>query len=218
VFFESLRECNALAVVYPEVDALFGVPQPEKWHPEIDTGLHTMMVLEQAEAISEALEVRFAGLVHDLGKATTAKYRLPSHPGHEKRGCKLIRAMSERLPVPKACRDLGLLVAAYHTHCHRAFELRAKTIVKVLEATDAFRRPDRFEKFLLTCEADARGRAGLENRDYPQADYLRGAQAAAAGIDAARIAQDHEGQNIAKAIRRARIAAVSTFRAANQLP
>jgi len=218
VYFETLRKCGALSVIYPEVEALFGVPQPEQWHPEIDTGLHTMMVLDQAEKLSDDLAVRFACLVHDLGKATTPKYRLPSHSGHEKRGCKLIRELCERQPVPKACRDLGLLVSEYHTHCHRALELRPKTIIKVLEATDAFRRPERFEKFLLACEADARGRAGLEDRAYPQAEYLRGAQAAATAINAASIAKDHEGSNVAKAIRRARIAAVAAFRADSQVP
>ena len=175
IFFETLRNCDALRVLFPEVDALFGVPQPAKWHPEIDTGLHVMMVLDQAEGLSDDLEVRFAALVHDLGKGNTPVSKLPSHPGHETRGCKLIRDMSERLPVPRACRDLGVLVAEFHTHVHRALELRPETILKVLERGDAFRRPDRFEQLLLTCEADARGRSGLENRSYEQANYFRGA-------------------------------------------
>jgi tRNA nucleotidyltransferase (CCA-adding enzyme) len=212
VFFEVLRECGALKVLYPEVDALFGVPQPKQWHPEIDTGVHVMMVLEQAEAISDALEVRFAALVHDLGKGTTPKSDWPSHIGHEVRGCKLIRAICERLPVPKACRDLGLLVSEFHTHVHRALELRPKTLLKVLERTDAFRRPDRFENVLLTCEADARGRAGLEDRDYPQADFLRGAYAAATGVDAATIAQNTRPEKIQTAIQRARKSAIAKYR------
>lgn len=211
VFFEALRECNALRVVLPEVDALFGIPQPAKWHPEIDTGLHTMMVLDQAEVLCAELDARFAALVHDLGKATTQKSDLPSHPGHEQRGNKLIRKMSERLPVPRACRDLGMLVAEYHTHCHRALELKASTIVKVLEKTDAFRRPDRFERFLLVCEADARGRTGLEDREYPQANYLRAAFEAAASVASAAIAADNQGADIATAIRRARVTAVDTY-------
>ena len=211
VFFEVLRECGALRVLYPEVDALFGVPQPEKWHPEIDSGLHVMMVLEQAEALSDDVEVRFAALVHDLGKGNTPRRNLPSHPGHETRGCKLIRAIAGRLPVPNACRDLGLLVAEYHTHVHRALELRPKTILKVLEKTDAFRRPARFEQFLLTCEADARGRAGLENRRYEQADFFRRAFAAASGVDAAGIASDNEAKKIPAAIRRARKRAIAEF-------
>jgi tRNA nucleotidyltransferase (CCA-adding enzyme) len=213
VYFETLRECGALEILFPEVDALFGVPQPVQWHPEIDTGLHVMMVLDQAEKLSPDLEVRFAALVHDLGKGTTRKYSLPSHPGHERRGVKLIRRLAERLPVPNACRDLGLLVSEYHTHCHRALELRAATILKLLEATDALRRPRRFEQFLLACEADARGRTGLEDREYTQVDLLRGALAAAAAVDAASIAKQYDGKAIGQAIRRERLAAVERFRA-----
>ena len=211
-YFEVLRECGALHVLFPEVDALFGVPQPERWHPEIDTGLHVMMVLEQAEAISTDIGVRFAALTHDLGKGNTPKSKLPSHPGHEVRGCKLIRSLVERMPVPNECRDLALLVAEFHTHCHRALELRSRTILKVLEKTDAFRRPGRFERFLQSCEADARGRAGLEERRYPQANYLRRAFAAAAAVDAGAIAQQYEGRKIPTAIRRAREQAISEFR------
>ena len=216
VFFETLRSCGALRVLYPEVDALFGVPQPEQWHPEIDTGLHVMMVLDQAEALSPDLEVRFAALVHDLGKGNTPEYRLPSHHGHEKRGCKLIRTLATRLPVPNACRDLGLIVSEFHTHVHRAFELRPKSVLKVLERTDAFRRPERFEQFLCTCEADARGRKGLADRRYAQADFFRQAFAAAASIDAAAIAAGHESRKIPAAIRRARTAAISEFIAASR--
>lgn len=212
VFFEVLRDCGALKRLFPEIDALFGIPQPAKWHPEIDTGLHTMMVLDQAEALSDDLEVRFAALVHDLGKATTQKDKLPSHPGHELRGVKLIQALTERLPVPRGARDLALLVAEYHTHCHRALELRGKTILKVLERTDAFRRPERFEQFLVSCEADARGRAGLEDREYPQADYLRAAFRAANAIDAAEIAKSHDGPKIPQAIYKARLEAVNQYR------
>ena len=211
VYFEVLRECGALRVLFPEVDALFGVPQPERWHPEIDTGLHVMMVLDQAERLSDDLEVRFAALTHDLGKGNTAKRDLPSHPGHEIRGCKLIRAMAERLPVPNACRDLALIVAEFHTHCHRALELRPKTILKVLGKADAFRRPGRFDQFLIACEADARGRAGLENRRYEQAGYIRGAFAAASSIDAATIASETEDRKIPAAINRAREQAIAEF-------
>jgi tRNA nucleotidyltransferase (CCA-adding enzyme) len=218
VYFETLRECGALAILFPEIDRLFGVPQPVQWHPEVDTGLHVMMVLDQAEKLSADLEVRFAALVHDLGKGTTRKHSLPSHPGHERRGVKLIRRLSGRLPVPNACRDLGMLVSEYHTHCHRAFELRAATILRMLEATDAFRRPRRFEQFLLACEADARGRTGLEDRDYAQVELLRGALAAAAAVDAASIAQRFEGKAIGEAIRRERLAAVESFSAGFQPP
>ena len=218
VYFEVLRSCGALRALFPEVDALFGVPQPEHWHPEIDTGLHVMMVLDQAERLSEDVEVRFAALTHDLGKGNTPRDKLPSHPGHEIRGCKLIRGIAERLPVPKTCRDLAILVAEFHTHCHRALELRPKTILKVLEKTDAFRRPGRFEHFLLTCEADARGRAGLENRRYEQAGYFRGAFAAASAIDAAAIAKETDDRKMPAAIRRARKNAVADFTKTNQVP
>ena len=218
VYFETLRECGALEILFPEIDRLFGIPQPKQWHPEVDTGVHVMMVLDQAAKLSPDLEVRFAALVHDLGKGTTRKHSLPSHPGHERRGVKLIRRLANRLPVPNACRDLGILVSEYHTHCHRAFELRAATILRMLEATDAFRRPRRFEQFLLACEADARGREGLEDRPYTQVDLLRGAFAAASEIDAAAIAVSHEGKAIGEAIRRERLAAVEAFRAGFQPP
>ncbi|MCH7821351.1 MAG: multifunctional CCA addition/repair protein [Proteobacteria bacterium] len=218
IFFESLRACGALRVVFPEIDALFGVPQPAKWHPEIDTGVHTMMVLDVAEDLSNDIEVRFAALVHDLGKATTSAGDLPSHPGHEQRSCDLIRSLSNRLPVPRSCRDLALIVAEYHTHCHRVLELRDASVVKVLEKTDAFRRPERFSLFLLACEADARGRLGFEHIDYEQADYLRSAYQAATAVDAASIAQDNEDGEIEAAIRRARIDSVRRQREAGQPP
>jgi len=214
VFFETLRSCGALRAVFPEVDALFGVPQPAQWHPEIDTGLHTMMVLEQASLRSHEIATRFAALVHDLGKATTRAEELPSHRGHEAKGRDLIRAMSQRLPLPRACSKLALLVAEFHTHCHRAGDLNVKTIVKVLEKTDAFRRPERFEQFLLACEADARGRTGFEDRDYPQAGLFRAALQAAAAVDAAEIARQSEASKIGENIRRARINAVRQLRQA----
>ncbi len=214
IFFESLRACGALRVVFPEIDALFGVPQPAKWHPEVDTGVHTMMVLDVAEELSSDVEVRFAALVHDLGKGTTSADDLPSHPGHEQRGCELIRSLSNRLPVPRSCRDLALIVAEYHTHCHRVLELRDSSVVNVLEKTDAFRRPERFSQFLLACEADARGRLGLEHVEYAQADYLRSAYQAAMAVDAASIAQDKKAGEIEAAIRRARIHAVRQCRKA----
>ncbi len=213
VYFEVLRECGALKILFPEVEALFGVPQPERWHPEIDTGVHVMMVLDQAEALSKDPAVRFAALTHDLGKGTTPRSRWPSHPGHETRGCKLIRAMAERYPVPNAYRDLGLLVSEFHTHCHRVRELRPKTLLKVFEKTDAFRRPERFELFVIACEADARGRTGFEDRRYEQASYIRAAFAAAASVDAASIAKETPARKIPAAIRRARKHAIAEFKA-----
>jgi tRNA nucleotidyltransferase (CCA-adding enzyme) len=219
VFFESLRDCGALRVIYPEIDALFGIPQPEKWHPEIDCGIHTMMVVEQAAKLSPDVDVRFAALVHDLGKATTAKRDLPRHPGHEQRSMRLVRKLAERLPVPNECRDLGLMAAEFHTHCHRAFELRSSTILKVLNGTDAFRRPERFEKFLLACEADSRGRTGLEDRPYPQAGYLRGAFAAASDIDIDDLKSgDLEGAAIGREIGKRRLAAIRSYRKSYEPP
>jgi tRNA nucleotidyltransferase (CCA-adding enzyme) len=212
VFFEVLRNSGALAKLFPAIDGLFGVPQPEKWHPEIDTGLHTMMVLDQAAALSDDIEVRFAALTHDLGKGTTPKNDLPSHPGHESRGARLVRELADRYPVPNRCRDLGALVAEMHTHCHRALELRSKTIIKLFDKCDAFRRPERFEQFLVACEADARGREGLENNPYPQADFLRNAFTAACSVDTAKIAAQHTGSKIPGAIRKSRELAVAEFR------
>lgn len=212
-FFETLRRCGALAAVFPEIDALFGVPQPEKWHPEIDCGVHTMMVLTQATRLSPDVGVRFAALVHDLGKATTRQADLPRHPGHERRSVRLIRGMVERFPVPVACRDLALLVAEFHGHCHRASELRASTILRLLERTDAFRRPERFDKFLLACEADARGRTGFEDLPYPQAAYLQGALTAAASVTAREVTGDGlSGPQIGEALRRKRLQAIGAYR------
>lgn len=212
VYFRTLRECGALAVVFPEVDRLFGVPQPEKWHPEIDTGEHVMLVLQQAAARDASLPVRFAALVHDLGKGTTDKQYWPSHRGHEKRGLKLIEALCERLAVPGNCRDLGLHVSRFHTHVHRALQLRPDTMLKVLESIDAFRRPERFEEFLLACEVDARGRTGLEQRDYPQANAFRAAYQAANRVDNAVIAAEgHSGAAFGAALRAARVKAITAL-------
>lgn len=219
VYFEVLRECAALAVLFAEIEALFGVPQPAKWHPEIDSGLHTMMVLQQAAMLSEDVDVRFAALVHDLGKATTPKNELPSHKGHELRSAKLVRSLAKRLPVPNACRDLGCLVAEFHAHCHRAFELRPETILKVLDRTDAFRRAERFEKFLLACEADSRGRTGLENKAYPQADYFRAAFAAAMKVKIDDLTNAGlSGAEIGKEIKSRRVQAISRFKRSQEPP
>jgi tRNA nucleotidyltransferase (CCA-adding enzyme) len=172
VFVQVLRDCGALAVVLPEVDALFGVPQPEKWHPEIDTGVHTLMVLKVAAQRGTSTRVRFAALAHDLGKAVTPREKWPSHPGHEGLGVPLINRLCERLRVPTEHRDLAVMTAKFHTHVHRAEELRDQTVLELFENTDAFRRPQRFAEFLETCECDARGRLGLEERAYPQAALL----------------------------------------------
>ena len=185
VFVEVLRACNALAALLPEVDALFGVPQSPEHHPEIDTGVHTLMALQQAAMLSPATDVRFAVLLHDLGKGMTPEADWPRHIAHEHRGLPLVKRACQRLKAPGAYRELALKVSEYHTHCHRALELRGKTMLKLFNATGALRSADRFEAFLLACEADARGRTGLEQREYPQADYLRHALAVAKTVTAA---------------------------------
>ncbi len=187
VFIEVLRACDALARLFPEIDALFGVPQTAIHHPEIDTGIHTLMSLQQAVKLSHNTCVRFATLVHDLGKATTPKAEWPRHIAHEERSLPLVKQLCERISAPKDYKDLALMVAQWHTHCHRALELKPATILKVLQSNDAFRRPERFEHFLLCCEADARGRTGFENREYPQADLFRQALSAAQAVDIASI-------------------------------
>lgn len=207
-FFEVLRDCGALKKLFPEVDRLFGVPQPEKWHPEIDTGVHTLMVLEQIARLTDAIEPRFAALAHDFGKGTTPRQHWPSHRGHEERGVKLIEAFCQRWRVPNDCRELAVLVSRWHTHVHKAFEIRPDTALKVIEAVGGFRHPGRFEQFLLACEADARGRTGLEDRDYPQAGRFRQALAAAAPVSAADVSSDLEGKAIGEAIRHQRLNAI----------
>jgi len=213
VFFYLLRECGALARLLPELDALFGVPQPPRWHPEIDCGIHTMLVVDTAARLSESRAVRFAALVHDLGKANTPADILPSHHGHEGRGVKRIQALAKRLPVPKAWRELARIVARYHGHCHRVARLKPGTVLKVLEATDAFRRPERFADFLLACEADARGRTGLENEPYPQREQFAALREAAARVDPqVLIAEGYSGAALGRKLAEARRQAVDFAR------
>jgi tRNA nucleotidyltransferase (CCA-adding enzyme) len=208
-FFTALRECGALAKILPEVDTLFGVPQPPQYHPEIDCGVHTMMVVDQAARHHHVLEVRFAALTHDLGKGNTPQDILPRHVGHEKRSVDLLRALCARLRVPGECRDLGMLVARYHGDVHRAKELRPDSIVRLFQNCDAWRRPKRFELLLQACACDANGRTGHENDAYPQAGYLLRALHAAQAVNAGEIAQQCEDQNlIAEKVREARIVAV----------
>ncbi len=212
-FFEVLREANALPAIFPELHALFGVPQPERWHPEIDTGVHTLMVLEQAAKLSDDPVVRFAALTHDLGKGTTPPSEWPRHIAHEQRGVALVEGLCDRLRIPNAYRELAVLVSRYHLDAHRVTELRDNTLLELLERLDAFRRPARFEQWVLACEADARGRKGLENRDYPQADHLRRARDAAANVTLDPAERDGlEGPQIAEKLRKARLAALASQR------
>ncbi|MCF6767699.1 multifunctional CCA addition/repair protein [Thiotrichales bacterium 19S11-10] len=181
-YFETLRAVGALKELFPEIDQLYGVSQPEKHHPEVDCGIHTMMVIDQAAKLDLSDEARFACLVHDLGKGTTPKDILPKHIGHESRGIELIMTLCHRLRIPKRFEQLALLVARYHSHCHRAFELRPKTLLDLLHHLSALRHPKRFEDFLMACLADHKGRKGFEDHNYPQADYLMAAKDAIATI------------------------------------
>ena len=219
VFVSVLRDCGALKVVYPELDALFGVPQPEKWHPEIDTGVHQLMALRQAVKLGGNVAARFAVLMHDLGKGVTPADKLPSHPGHEEQGAALVERLCGRLRVPNHLRELAVITARYHTHVHRAFELRADTVVKTLEACDAARRPERFADFLLACEADVRGRLGIEDRAYPQREFFAAARDAVSAVTMT--AEEREGlsgEQIGQELRRRRVAAVETLKKDNPSP
>lgn len=208
-FITTLRDCGALKKILPEVDALFGVPQPPQHHPEIDCGIHTMMVLDDTAKHGYALEVRFAALMHDLGKGNTPRDILPRHIGHEVRSVDLLRALCDRLRVPGECRDLGLLVARYHGDVHRAKELRPDTIVRLFQNCDAWRKPERFTRLLEACASDARGRTGHEQDDYPQAAYLQRLLQAAQSVNAGEIARLCEDKNlIAERVNEARIVAV----------
>ena len=183
MYFAVLKTCGALDYWFVELSKLWGVPNPPKWHPEIDTGVHTLMVLEQAAKLSNDLSVRYASLLHDLGKALTSPEKWPSHHGHEKLGLNAINQLCDRIKAPNDCRDLALLVSEYHTHIHHAYELKPKTLLKMFHACDAWRKPERFNNLLTCCIADARGRTNFENCDYPQADYVREVLDAALSVD-----------------------------------
>lgn len=209
VFFEVLRDCGALAVLFPDIDRLFGVPQPEKWHPEIDTGIHTMMVIQQACRLSDDPTIRFAALTHDLGKGTTAKDILPSHHGHEERSYYLLIPLCKQYRIPKHFAQLAKLTARYHTHIHKAFELKATKLLKVLEACDAFRKPDRFDALLTACKADTRGRTGFEERQYPQREYYQKLVKACASVNTKEIvAAGYKGIQIKEQLRIKRLTVI----------
>jgi tRNA nucleotidyltransferase (CCA-adding enzyme) len=211
---ELLRECGALARLLPEVDRLWGVPQRADFHPEVDTGVHLLMVLDMSARLAAPLPVRFACLTHDLGKGTTPAHVLPRHIGHEQRSADLLRALCERLRVPNECRELADVVAREHGNIHRSDAAGAAALVRLLERCDAFRKPQRFEQALLACECDLRGRLGMEEKAYPQRDRLLAALEAARRVPTADIAaqaQQHglDGARIGERIHKARTAAVA---------
>lgn len=209
-FIEVLRDCSALKVILPEIDCLFGVPQPEEHHPEIDTGIHTLMVLQQACKLSPDTDVRLAALLHDLGKGTTPETDWPKHINHEARGAKIVLEVCKRLRIPNDHRDLAERTARFHLHYHRALELKPATVVKTLEQLDAFRKPERFEKFLLASEADARGRPGFEEKHFEQGDYFRKALAIANDVDIAALrGQGFENMKLANKIKEERTRLIS---------
>ena len=212
-FFYTLKECNALASIFPEIDNLFGVPQPEKHHPEIDTGVHSLLCLEQAARLSTKPEIRLAALLHDLGKAVTDKSQWPRHHGHEKSGKPVLEQFCRRLRVPNAFKIVAMQTMVYHTHCHRVTELKASTLTDMLSSLGVFKEKNELiDDFVLACEADSKGRTGYENNDYPQADYLLQAATAARQVDTSRVINsDLKGAQIGEAIRRLRIKAVAEF-------
>lgn len=213
VFVSVLRECGALKAILPEVDSLFGVPQPVKYHPEVDTGLHTLLCLQQAVKLSDDPTVRYATLVHDVGKAVTDKDKWPSHIGHETLGLPLQAAISERLHVPNEFSRLAALVCEHHTKLHRIKELRPATLLKLLEALDGFRRPERLQKFLLACEADARGRTGLEDRDYPQNAYLSAVLSELTQLDIGALIKEAKPKNTQEFVEQSRLKLLSDIKA-----
>lgn len=208
-FFSVLRQCGANKVLFPEIEQLFGVPAEKKWHPEIDTGIHVMMVIDQAAQLNSTIESRFAALLHDLGKGVTDQKDWPKHPDHEKTGLPLVKHFCQRLKTPKSYRELALLVTQWHGKVHSVLSLDAEEIVLLLEKCDAFRRPQRFEHLLMACQADAQGRAGYEQSEYPQADFCRLALQAAKSVSIHSLkTKELSGEEIAKELHRLRTEAI----------
>ena len=205
-FILALRSCNALKKLFPEIDALFGIPQDKKYHPEIDVGRHTLMALNQSVQLSSDPIVRFSVLVHDLGKATTPKEQLPNHDGHETRGINIIGSFCERYKIPNKYHDLAACVSAFHIDCHQIQEMEPKEILERLEKLDAFRRPERFKQFLIACESDSRGRAGYEDKEFPQAKYFLNALEISKNIDLDLLKNKGlEGKKLGDALKKERI-------------
>jgi tRNA nucleotidyltransferase (CCA-adding enzyme) len=208
-YFELLQDVGALQVLMPELAKLWGIPNPPKWHPEIDTGIHSMLVLSQAALLSDRLDVRFAALCHDIGKGETPAEHWPSHHGHETLGLPRINELCQRLRIPNDCKELALLASEFHQLIHKARELRPVTVQKLFDGIDLWRKPERLELLLTCCIADLRGRTGFEQADYPQADYLRALAKAARSVDIkALVAQGHQGEAMRNAVAVARLAAI----------
>lgn len=219
VFIQVLRECGALAVLLPEVDALFGVPQLRPHHPEIDTGVHVLSVLRQCAEHGQPLTVRWACLLHDVGKGLTPESEWPRHIAHEHKGGRLIQAINGRCKAPRDCAELAQLVGEFHTHGHRALELRPSTLLELLQRFDVFRRPQRFAEFIAACEMDARGRHGLEQRDYPQAAYLLGAAETARQVPVKPLLeQGFKGAELGEALNRERLLALKAYKEQDRSP
>ncbi|MCZ6578749.1 MAG: multifunctional CCA addition/repair protein [Gammaproteobacteria bacterium] len=217
VFFQTLRDCDVLGVLFPDIDALFGVPQTAKYHPEVDTGVHVMMALQKSAELKFDNETRFAVLMHDLGKATTAKHLLPSHQGHEQQGIKLVKAFCARWRVPKAHTELALITTEYHLYVHRALELKPATLLKLFTSTDVFRKPQRFIRMTQACLADLRGRLNFENAAYPQADFLVDLGSKLRQADLSSIKQGGlQGSELGEAIREFRLAMIKQYKQALQ--
>ncbi len=213
-YFQLLHDTAALTGLMPELAALWGVPQPPQWHPEIDTGVHTLLVLQQAAQLSPRIDIRFAALVHDLGKGVTKPELWPAHHGHEHSGLPLINQLCDRLRVPNDCRELALLVCEYHQLVHRAMELKSSTVLKLFNAIDLWRKPEQLDAILLACSADLRGRTGFEQADYPQAAYLNTLADAARQVTARElVAQGLQGEAIKHGLQQARLAAINAARA-----
>jgi tRNA nucleotidyltransferase (CCA-adding enzyme) len=218
-FFKTLRACGALARIMPELDALFGVPQRADYHPEVDSGIHTLMCVDAAAAAGHALEVRVATLLHDLGKAATPKGELPSHKQHDRRGLPLVEQFCVRLRVPNASKELALMVTRDHLVVQRALELRPATLLELLERLDALRRPERFEQALQACECDARGRLGFENCEYPQTGYLREAARVVRAIQAREVVSaGFEGVAVGEELKHRRLQQLTQWVAERRAP
>ncbi len=212
IYFEVLRSCGALKVLFPEIDALFGVPQRPEYHPEIDCGIHTMMSLQQACRQNYDLDVRFAVLVHDLGKALTPAEELPRHIMHEERGVQPVTELCERFKVPTYTKQLAIAVCKEHLKCHQALNLKPGTLWRLLQRLDVLRRPERVEAFVQACECDSRGRLGLEDRAYPQAQYVREAMQVVRGIKAQDLPADIQGPDIGEMLIERRIHALAELK------